>query len=130
MRGLTDAAVYGDVSPSSDAGVDVSPTREHAPTDVNKLSFPIQMVIAIVVSAVSASATIWAVQRGNDQSLAAMQSDIRNVLTSMEGQSKIDAANQRLADVQRSSMEAAMDDMRRQIQILQQQYGEISRQRR
>ena len=138
MRGLARASVYaGDSAfvetapdPSlQDVGeADVPPTREVRSTDASKLSFPIQMVIAIVVSALSASATIWATQRYNDRMDSDMRSDIRNILTQMSNARELEISNRQLQSERATATKEAVDDVKRQVQQLQAQYMELSRQ--
>ena len=128
MRGNSGAAVYTDDYLSPTEIDDVAAPREIRATDASRLSFPIQIVIAIVVSAVSASATIWAVQARNSQTQAAMSSDIRDILTRMEGQAKLDESTRRLQDVQTDQMRQSINDLRMQTQSLQTQYADLSRQ--
>ncbi len=112
--------------PLTEDVAEVATPREIRATDVSKLSFPIQIVIAIVVSAVSASGTIWMTQRGNEKEQAAMRSDIRDVLTRMQGQSDLDAANRRLQELQTNQMKESIDELRRQTQLLEIQYRQLA----
>ncbi len=101
---------------------------ERRSTDVSKITFPIQIVIAIVFSILSTSATIWATQRGNEQAQASMQSDIRNILTRMDNASNLASANQQLSDLKQAAVKESLDDVKRQVQLLQEQYAELSKQ--
>lgn len=127
MIGNAALAVYPDERPSMAGVDDVTPPREIRSTDVSKLSFPFQIVIAIAVSAVSASATIWAVQRNTETAIASMQSDIRDVLTRMEAQTKLDEANRRLADLQTNNMKESIDDLGNRVKLMELQYTQLAK---
>lgn len=128
MRDLSGVAVYDSEIPSTDSERDDVGPREVRSTDVSKLSFPLQIVIAIVVSAISASATMWAVQARTTAAQSSMQSDIRDILTRMEGASKLDEAGRRLQDMQTTQMNESINDLKRQTQLLQLQYADLSKQ--
>jgi hypothetical protein len=49
-------------------------------TDISKSGFPFQMVMAIVLSTVSAVGAVWATQSRTDTKMNDMQSDIRVIL--------------------------------------------------
>ena len=128
MREFAGVAVYPMEDPSPRQESDVAPLREIQSTDVSKLSFPFQIVIAIVVSAVSASATMWAVQQRTDAAQSVMASDIRDILTRMQGSAELAEANRRLQDMQTNQIRDSVEDLRRQTQLLQLQYAELSKQ--
>lgn len=70
-------------------------------TDVTRLSFPLQIVVFIVTSSVTATVSIWASQ-------SSLRSDVRDIRTRMETAVKLDEANAKLRDEQ-------MDTLKRDI---------------
>ena len=63
----------------------MSPPRETSTVDASKLSFPLQVVIIIL----SAFAAMWASTYG-------LRSDVRDILTRMEMQAKLDERDTRI----------------------------------
>ena len=68
-------------------------------TDASKLSFPLQIVVLIV----SVSATIWASQYS-------LRSDVRDILTRMEAQGK-------LQDERMDTMRETILDLKRRVEM-------------
>lgn len=67
-------------------------------TDVSRLSFPLQVVIAIVASILSAASVVWINQSGIKESQAQIQSDVRNIITMMNEREKTSAAEAKTRD--------------------------------
>ena len=71
---------------------------ERRSTDASKLTFPIQLVITIVAAILSAASVVWANQSGIKESQAQIQSDLRNLITKVEAQDKVAAAEAKTRD--------------------------------
>jgi hypothetical protein len=54
-------------------------------TDASKLTFPIQLLILIVSSAVAASGAVWAQNAYQRSEMLGLRSDVRDIKTTMEG---------------------------------------------
>lgn len=109
FRSVEDAAVEDMVSPRDQS------------TDATKLKFPIGTVAAIVGTAIG-------VVTAQQLSQAGMKSDIRDILTRMEYQAKINDADKRAQDVIYDTMKSDLGSLRAQVQLLQLQYAEINKQ--
>ena len=96
-------------------------TMNRRSTDVNKLTFTFQTVIQIVSTAITIVGVTW-------WSNAEMKSDIRDMRTRMEFESKIKVANDRADDLIAENMKESIAELRRQSTLLQLQYGELSKQ--
>ena len=92
-------------------------------SDATKLKFPIGTVAAIVGTAIG-------VVTAQNLSQADMKSDVRDILTRMEYQSKIDEADKRAQDVIYEAMKQDLGQLRAQVQLLQLQYAELNKQMR
>jgi hypothetical protein len=66
--------------------------------DASKLSFPLQLVVAIVAAILSAASVVWVNQSGIKESQAQIQSDLRNLITKVEAQDKVAAAEAKARD--------------------------------
>jgi len=97
-------------------------------TDASKLSFPLQLVVAIVAAILSAASVVWVNQSGIKESQASIQSDIRNLITKMEEREKVIAAEAKTRDVSINSeyvqqknrieaLDAKIDEVKRNYQI-------------
>lgn len=96
----------------------VSPPREGRSTDVSRLSFPIQMVIAIVASALTVGGGIWATNAG-------LRSDVRDILTRMESEQRIRAIETRAQEDRANSMNDSINEMKRRMELIQLQYNQL-----
>jgi len=103
MIGTAPASVYPiEEYPSPRLGVDdVSPRETARVTDASRLSFPLQLVISIVVGCVTIVGGQLVLDRGRGDAQLKIQSDVRDILTRMEYESKMktlsdDALEQRL----------------------------------
>jgi hypothetical protein len=96
-------------------------TMNRRSTDVNRLTFTFQTVIQIVSTAITIMGVTW-------WSNAEMKSDIRDMRTRMEYDSKIQEANDRANAVMADNMKESIAELKRQSTLLQLQYGELSKQ--
>jgi len=115
----------------------MSPERR----SVTHLSVPILIVIAAVVSAVSASITAsgvyWMLRLSNQEAQYAMQADIRSIREGLSSQARVDEADKRAAAAElKSQMQSyestkqSVDAMRGIVQLLQLQMAELLKQRK
>ena len=122
MRDLVVPSVY----PIDEASV----TDRRVPsTDVNKLSFQMPTVIAIVVASMTVAGSQYFFQAG-------IRSDLRDMQTRMELQSEVDKARNeaRTTEIKAFNdrvemLDQSMADLRRLTQLLQLQYAELSKRR-
>lgn len=98
---------------------DVSPPK--STTDATRLSFPIGWVAAIVLTVGG-----FGVQQA--MSLAAMRSDVRDILTRMEMQARLQESDKRAQDLIFETTGKSVEQLRAQTQLLQLQYAELSKQ--
>lgn len=92
--------------------IDVSPTtavRDTRSTDASKLSFPLQLVIAIVVGCVTIVGGQAIMDRGQNLERAKIQSDVRDILTRMEYEAT-------LRDISDKALNARFDALEAQIE--------------
>lgn len=117
------------------------PVPDRRSTDATRLSVPILIVIAMLVSGVtasiSASAVYWMLRLGAQESQYTMQADIRSIREGLQSQAKIDEADKRAAaaelKAQMQSYEStkqSVDAMRGIVQLLQLQVAELLKQRK
>lgn len=97
----------------------VSPERRS--TDVSRLKFPLGMVAAIVGTAIG---IVTSQQIGQ----ASLKSDMRDILTRMELSAKVSEADKRAQDVIYDTLQQSVKDLKGQVQLLQLQYGELTKQ--
>lgn len=101
--------------------------KESRSPDASKLSFPLQLVIGIV----AAFGAMWASTYG-------LRSDVRDILTRMEGQAAIAAeqaklqeqraiAESKLQDERAGAMKEAVADMRRRQELQQYEIQQLSK---
>lgn len=103
-------AVYPDEGPFASTGeADVSPPREARSTDASKLSFPLQLVIAIVVGCVTIVSGQMILDRGRGDSQAQIQSDVRDILTRMEYEAKMKVMSDKALDARFESLESKIE---------------------
>lgn len=105
--GMAHAAVYTDEGLPEER--DVSPPRDTRITDASKLSFPLQLVIAIVVGCVTIVSGQMLLDRGRGDAQAQIQSDVRDILTRMEYEAKLKAATDKALDSRFAALEAKID---------------------
>lgn len=111
------AAVY----PGDEEESVVSPTREGRSTDASRLNLPIGWVAGIVVFFVGVAGS-------QAYNTSGMRSDVRDILTRMEMQSRISEADKRSQDMIFETTSKTVEQLRAQVQLLQLQYAEISKQ--
>lgn len=90
----------------------VTPSREIRATDVQRLSFPLQMVIAAVIGAVTIYGTVQGATWG-------LRSDVRDILTRMQAQAELAAEKSRLQDERFNSLRDTVQDMKRRVELQQ-----------
>jgi hypothetical protein len=123
MRGPTIAAVYPDDAPlESTETNDVTTSREGRSTDAARLTFPLQLVMVIIGSILSAAISGWAFSSGIKQSQFDMQSDMRELRTRMEMQLQIDTARNESRTIEIKAQSDSIAELRRLTQLLQLQY--------
>lgn len=119
----------------------VSPPREHRSSDASRLSVPILIVIAMLVSSVtaamSASAVYWMLRLGQSEAQSTIEADIRSIREGLAAQERIDAADKRAAAAELNSQiqsfestKQSVDAMRGIVQLLQLQMAELLKQRK
>lgn len=111
MRGTAIAAVYPIEEPSPQLKVDdVSPARETARvTDASRLSFPLQLVISIVVGCVTIVGGQLVLDRGRSDAQLKIQSDVRDILTRMEYESKMKTLSDDALEQRFKALEAKIE---------------------
>lgn len=112
-----------------------SPVVAPAPTkttDVSLISLTIPVAIAMAVFVASLVAGFWTVVNSQaatfKEQSTAIASDVRDIKTRLELQSQVDEANKRADTLVNDSMKQSVDELRRQVQLLQLQYAELSKQ--
>jgi hypothetical protein len=82
----------------------------------SRINFPLQLVIVIVASALSAMGSVWAIQAG-------LRSDIRDIHTQIEGQAETDKVQRELDDErlsrQSEKQQMANDTLRATVDTIQ-----------
>lgn len=116
------AAVYNGerVFPFPDEeDADVPPPVTRPTNDASRLSFPVQMVVAIVFASLSAAGTVWATQSSSTAQQSALRSDVRDILTRMELQAKIAEAQSKLQEERTASMAKNISAVEARLQLYQ-----------
>ena len=90
---------------------DVSP-REGRSTDALSLRFPLQYVTSLVAAAVVMSGAIWAANWG-------LRSDVRDILTRMDYQQKLEVEKGRLQDERLNALRDSLSEMKRRMELQQ-----------
>jgi hypothetical protein len=88
------------------------PNRGRRGTDVLGLRFPIQVVILIVTTSVTAAVTIWSSQYW-------LRSEVRDILTRMEMQVRVEDAQRKLQEERAMALKAAVDAMHKELRMTQ-----------
>jgi len=96
----------------------MSPSREEKAVEASRLSFPLPMVAAIVGTALTVASANYISQAG-------LRSDVRDILTRMEFQSKLDEAEKKSRDMQSESTQDAINEMKRRLELVQIQYQQL-----
>lgn len=129
MIGNPFVAVYPDEQVPSLTGVkDVSTPREGRASDAANLRFPLPMVFVIVGTALSVATAQYVAASSQREAQAEIQSDIRDMKTRMEMQATVTAADKRADVMMYDNLNKSVDELRRQTQLLQLQYTELSKQ--
>lgn len=106
----------------------VTPVREARSTDAAKLTFPVQMVIAMIVMTCSIIAAVYGMTNGIRESQLQTASDLRDLRTRMEMQQQVDAARNDARASEIKSQNDAISELRRLTQLLQLQYQALEKQ--
>lgn len=64
---------------------------EERTLDAARLSFPAQLVVTIVATALTVFGSVWVTQASLKSEVVSVKSDVRNVMTRMESQRELDA---------------------------------------
>lgn len=94
-------------------------------TDISKSGFPFQMVMAIVLSTVSAVGAVWATQSRTDTKMQEMQSDIRVILTQQAAATDISRLREDNAKAERDLNKDEVKSIKAQQSLLQLQLQAI-----
>lgn len=114
--------------PGGDAAIGdaVSPPRDEPATNINRLSFQVPTVAAIVVAAVTVAGSQYLFQSG-------IRSDLRDMQTRMSLQADVDKARNeaRTSEIKAFNdrvemLNQSMADLRRLTQMLQIQYQDLN----
>ena len=117
---MADVAVYPiEYQPVHDGDHDVTPHAASRSTDINvtQLQVPLPYMVTIIGICIAIAAGIWRV----DSRITIMEANEINRL-------KVEEANKRADDVLYDNMKNSVDDLKRQTQLLQLQYVELSKQ--
>ena len=93
---------------------EVTPQREdegRRSTDASKLTFPLQLVIVIIGGIVATVGAFWV-------ATSTLRSDVRDILTRMELQSRSESDQLKLQDERIADQKAALDEEKRQRQLM------------
>lgn len=97
-------------------------------TDVSRSGLNLPMVAGVIVFAAAMMGSFWAINNRTNERMLEMQSDVREIRTRMEMQSQINDANKRSDVLLYENLNSSVDELRRQTQLLQLQYAELSKQ--
>ena len=124
MTPFANAATFDDSSAGSRGvlakNADVTPSRSDEAagrriTDASKISFPIQIMIAIVTVALTVYGSVWAAMSRQEQANAAMRTDIAVMRQVQADQAKADDLKRQLDEANRQlimqSVNAVKDDV-------------------
>lgn len=95
----------------------VSPTRDTRSTDVTALHVPVPYLVTVIALAIGIAGGIWKI----DARISVMEA--RD-----DSRREVDAANKRADAVLYDHMKQSVDELKRQTQLLQLQYAELSKQ--
>ncbi len=87
-------------------------------TDVTRLSFPLQLVAVIVVSAVTAMGSVYAMRDRIASDQQKIASDVRDILTRMEAAARLEEEKAKLADKRAELMEAAISEVKKEQRLM------------
>lgn len=115
MHGVTAATFYERSAGSRGvlASYDtVTPSREIRSTDVQRLSFPLQIVIGIVTATIIGTGSVWAITSG-------LRSDVRDILTRMQMQDELTKTQRQLQDERLKILSDTVQDLKRRVELMQ-----------
>lgn len=124
---MSHAAVLTNDAPASETP-EMTDSRPARATDASKLTFPVQMVIAMIVMTVSIIGAVYGMTNGMRESQLRAESDMRDLKTRMEYQQRVNEADARAQQVVFDNMKQTVEQLRAQVQLLQLQYSEINKQ--
>lgn len=84
--------------------------REVRSTDVMKLSFPLQFVFVIVSAFLTVAGGMWASTYG-------LRSDVRDILTRMEYQAKLDDRDAKIAEERAEAQRESIKEIRNRLEL-------------
>jgi hypothetical protein len=128
MRAAEPIADIGWSSREEDAPMAPARVERSRWTDASKLSFPVQMVVSLLIASLSASVTVWS-----------LKSDIRDITTNMAAERRISEMAAKLQEANYQAMKAAIESnakatadvlgtMTRRQEMQQIQIGEMQKQ--
>ena len=88
-------------------------------TDASRLTFPIQMVLLIAASAVSATASVWAMNTTQRDQMGTLSTSMSVIIAKMDAQKQLEEEKARLQDERLGSMREALNDMKRRVELQQ-----------
>lgn len=107
---------------------EMTDSRPARATDASKLTFPVQMVIAMIVMTCSIIGAVYGMTSGIRESQFKTESNMRDMQTRMEMQQRVNEADARAQTVVFENMKQTVEQLRAQVQLLQLQYAEINKQ--
>ena len=133
MIGNVAPSVYVDEYPllSADEDESVAPTREVRSTDVSKISLTVPMAVSLALAVAIVVGAFWQI-RGADNAelnkqLATINSAVVQMSTQLEAEARVNAADKRADAVVTDNIKQSVDELKRQTQLLQLQYSELSK---
>lgn len=120
FRRVTDTAIEDTVSPPRDA------TNASKPIDASRLSFSMQMLIMVVGVVSAAYGAAWQAQSGLRDSMAVLQSDMRDIRTQMAYQAKLAEKDQQIWQERFEAMKAQDEKDAELRKVLLKQYEQAN----
>ena len=103
------------------------PAQARRWTDASKLSFPIQFVLTLVGAFLAAVLAVKSAQADLTAANAALQSDVRVILTKMDAEKQVAEANAKLTEAANAQLKATVDAMSRRQELQQMQIAELQK---
>lgn len=88
-------------------------------TDARSISFPLQIVVLIVSGLLSSAGAMVGAAWVVSAKIGVVQSDVRDIKTTMEGQQRLTEQKDRLSDERLGQMRDAITDMKRRQELQQ-----------
>lgn len=121
------AAVYSSDAPIPETP-EMSEPRTARSTDASRLTFPVQMVIAMIVMTVSIIGAVYGMTNGIRDSQFKTELTMRELQTRMDMQQRVNDAETKAQGVIFENMKSTVEQLRAQVQLLQLQYAELNKQ--